>query len=155
MDYSILLKELPAQLALRVESRTTMDDIGAAVGKAFAAIMAVAHDEGASFAGPPFVIYPEDCSGEFAFALHMPVGIGCGRPAADSGVTLEEVPGGPAACVLHTGPYERLGDAYEVLATWLRANARRPSGRPREIYLNDPGQVEPEGLLTEIAWPLA
>lgn len=155
MGYSVELKELPAQLVLRAERTVTLDTIAQGIGQAFDAVTAQAMAGGARFSGPPFVIYPEECVGTFRLQLCMPVDAGCAAPARDSGVELVDVPGAAAACVTHQGPYDRIGGAYEALGAWLSAEGRRPAGPPREIYLNDPGQVEPARLLTEVAWPVA
>ncbi len=154
MDYSIQLKDLPAQLALQVNKPVTMETIGPAMGEAFQALMSQAEACAATYAGPPFVFYPEECAGEFPMVLCMPVAPGCGAPATESGVELADVPAVHAACVLHKGPYDKVGEAYGALQTWMTANGKTPSGPPREIYLNDPGQVPPAELLTEIAWPV-
>ena len=65
---------------------------------------------GAQWAGPPFVLYPEDCDGEFEIVVCMPV-VPRRRTAA-TGVALEEVPGGLVAPAVHVGPYGEIGDAY-------------------------------------------
>ena len=155
MDYTVQVKELPAQLTLQITKQVTFETIPAAMGEAFAAVMAQAEAGGATYAGPPFVIYPEECVGEFPMVLCMPVAPGGAAPDPASGVELTEVAGGTAASVMHMGPYERLGDAYAAMQTWLQANGKTPAGPPREIYLNDPGSVAPQELLTEIAFPIA
>ena len=155
MDYTVQVKELPTQLALQTTKTVTMATIGQGMGAAFEAIMSQAESGGARFAGPPFVFYPEECVGEFPMTLCMPVTPGATEPRPGSGVQLLEVCGGPAACVLHKGPYDKLGDAYGVLQTWLKANAKTPAGPPRETYLNEPDKVRPGELLTEIAFPIA
>ncbi len=91
--------------------------------------MAQAEAGGATYAGPPFVIYPEECVGEFPMVLCMPVAPGGAAPDPASGVELKEVAGGKAASVMHMGPYERLGDAYGVMQTWLTGQ-RQDAGRP-------------------------
>lgn len=154
MDYSIQVKELPSQLTFQVKKTVTMDSIGRGLGEAFAAIMEQAEAGGADFAGPPFVIYPEECVGEFPLLLCMPVTAGCPEPAEGSGVELRETQPCTAACTLHLGPYSKLGDAYGVLQTWFKANGKVPAGPPREIYLNEPDKVAPDELLTEVAWPM-
>jgi effector-binding domain-containing protein len=107
---------------------------------------------GAQWAGPPFVLYPETCEGEFEIAVCMPV-----VPGAESGdgATVEEVPGGLCASTLHVGPYSEIGQAYVALQKWMTDNGRRPAGLVREVYLNDPDAVPAAELQTEIDWPVA
>ena len=108
-------------------------------------------ESGAQWAGPPFVLYPEACEGEFEVAVCMPVAPGA---RAGDAVTVEEVPGGVAASTVHVGPYHEIGPAYAALQRWMADNGRRPAGGMREVYLNDPDSVPPEALLTEIDWPV-
>ena len=152
MDYQISEKELPSQLALTHRAPVTMATIGDGIGGAFGVLMEHGGRTGAQWAGPPFVLYPEVCDGEFEVVVCMPVVPG----AKDSDrVAVEEVPGGLAACTVHSGSYGEVGEAYAALQQWMTDNGRRPAGMVREIYLNDPGTVPAEELLTEIDWPIA
>lgn len=155
MEYDVQIKELPAQLTLQVRKTVTMETIPTGVGEAFEAVMAQAEAGGHSYAGPPFITYPEECVDAFPLVLSMPVVPGGAAPDPASGVALQEVPGCTAACVMHVGPYDGVGGAYGALQGWMAANSKTPAGAPREIYLNDPDSVAPEELLTEVAWPIA
>ena len=152
MDYTIGEKDLPAQLALTHRTSVTMATIGDGVGAAFGVLMGHGATSGAQWAGPPFVLYPEVCDGEFEVAVCMPVVPGA---AGGDRVTLEEVPGGAVASTVHVGPYSEIGKAYTALQKWMTDNGRRPAGMVREVYLNDPGAVPAEELQTEIDWPIA
>ncbi|SHH95562.1 AraC family transcriptional regulator [Marivita hallyeonensis] len=71
---------------------------------------------------------------------------------------LEDVrlPAGPHAVSTYTGPYAGLPAAWDALyGRALPASGRMPSDLPSfEIYLNDPTEVPPEALVTEICVPL-
>lgn len=60
------------------------------------------------------------------------------------------------ALVRHTGPYERLSDAYAWLCgVWLpRSGREAASAPPLEFYRNRPQQTPPEQLITDIHLPL-
>jgi effector-binding domain-containing protein len=152
VDYQISEKELPEQLALAHRAPVTMATIGDGVGGAFGVLMEHGGKTGAQWAGPPFVLYPEVCDGEFEITVCMPV-----VPGAEGGdeVTLEHVPGGLVATTVHVGPYAEVGKAYTALQKWMTDNGRRPAGMVRETYLNDPASVPAEELLTQIDWPIA
>ena len=152
MDYQIAEKELPAQLALAHRTPVTMATIADGIGGAFGVLMQHTAATGAQPAGPPFVLYPEACDGEFEVAVCMPV-----VPGAQGGdrVAVEEVPGGLVASTVHVGPYSEIGKAYTALQKWMTDNGRRPAGMVREVYLSDPAAVPAEELLTEIDWPIA
>ena len=65
-----------------------------------------------------------------------------------------ELPDGKVAKIIHKGPYQDCGPAYERLYAWLGENGKRIVGPTREIYLNDPNEVPQEELLTEIYAPI-
>ena len=65
-----------------------------------------------------------------------------------------ELPGGKMAKIVHQGPYEDCGPAYEKLFAWLKDNGKKVVGLIREVYLNDPREVPPEEYLTEIYAPI-
>ena len=71
-------------------------------------------------------------------------------------IVLGEVGGGKYARYIYTGPYDKLGQAWHDLLDEVMKNkdyttADKPSF---EIYLNKPGQVKPEELVTEIYLPV-
>lgn len=51
---------------------------------------------------------------------------------------------------IHKGPYEKVGETYDKLFEWMAQNNREVKGPYREYYLNDPGEVPPEEILTEV-----
>lgn len=152
MPDDIVIKEIPGQLALTVQRRALMESIPQAMGEAFDALMTHAGASGAQFAGPPFCLYPGEVGEYVDFVVCMPVAPGA---TAGPGVKLEEVPGGTVASTMHHGPYSTMKTTYGALHEWMAANGRQPAGPPREIYLNDPGSVSEDELLTEIDWPVA
>jgi effector-binding domain-containing protein len=153
MAYNVQFKDLPAQLVLAVHERASMKTIAERLGAAFGEIMACGQATGAAFAGPPFVVYTEsfDESVEGAIVVCMPVAPG----AAGTGrVSLEELPATRVASTMHVGPYPGIAPAYEAVLATMTAQGLRPGGPPREIYLNEPGTVPDDALLTEIDWPV-
>jgi effector-binding domain-containing protein len=65
-----------------------------------------------------------------------------------------ELPGGKMARIVHKGPYEECESAYETLFAWLGENGKTLVGPIREVYLNDPNEVPPAEILTEIYAPI-
>lgn len=63
------------------------------------------------------------------------------------------IDGGPAAVVVHVGPYEELAGAYQALGTWIEEHGHRIAGPPQETYLTGPD--EPGPPVTEIRMPIA
>jgi effector-binding domain-containing protein len=72
---------------------------------------------------------------------------------AQSGNTWE-IPGGKLAQCLYIGPYNKIEPAYNALTEWVKENGYEATGVAYEFYLNDPGEVAPEELLTQIVFPL-
>ena len=57
-----------------------------------------------------------------------------------------ELSGGKNAKIIHKGPYEASGPAYERLFAWLLENDLKLTGPIKEAYLNDPREVAPEEI---------
>jgi len=106
-------------------------------------------------AGPPFGIYfddPTKVKPESArYEICVPVAVGT---KGDKAVTVKKLDPISAAVATHVGPYEKVGETYGKLMTWIAENKYIPSGPPREYYLNDPSQVPAESLKTKIVMPV-
>ena len=76
------------------------------------------------------------------------------RVKPEGGVRYYELPGGRFAKVLHRGPYSGMSQTYDRLFGWLGERKLAITGPTREVYLNDPSQVAPEEILTEILAPI-
>ncbi|HZL64539.1 MAG TPA: GyrI-like domain-containing protein [Thermoleophilia bacterium] len=154
MAYDVKFKDTPEQLVLAVHDRVTMSTIAERLGAAFGEIMACGQAAGVTYAGPPFVQYPErfDEGTEGEIVVCMPVAPGA---TGAERVALEEIPATRVASTMHVGPYHDISPAYEALMAAMTAEGLGPGGPPREIYLNDPGTVPEHALLTEIDWPVA
>lgn len=68
----------------------------------------------------------------------------------DEEIRVYELPGGKMAKIVHKGSYEECTLTYEKLFSWITENGKRITGPVREVYLNDPHEVQPEEILTEI-----
>ena len=103
---------------------------------------------GAVCAGGLIAIYhspefdPEDTDLELGFPV---------TAASDHTRTLK---GCTCAAAVHKGEYSKLPETYTRLGAWIDSNGYSIAAPPYEIYLNDPGEVPPEQLLTEIYFPV-
>jgi effector-binding domain-containing protein len=59
------------------------------------------------------------------------------------------------ASVVHIGPYAKSGETIDRLMAWMKAGGYIADGPLLERYLNNPMQVKPEELRTEIWIPCA
>ena len=76
------------------------------------------------------------------------------KPEGEIGV--HEIAGGRYAVFTHMGPYEKFNGSYDfIYGHWIPENGITLRNIPSfEKYLNTPGKVKPEKLLTEIWIPI-
>ena len=65
-----------------------------------------------------------------------------------------ELKGGKFAKITHKGPYDKCEPAYCKLFEWVKKNKKEINGCIREVYLNDPREVKPNEVLTNILYPI-
>ncbi len=152
MNHEVQRITLPAQPVLLCSGRTPLAEIATVLGQLLPKVYGYATQSGATMVGPPFVRYTARDEQEVAIECGMPVTPGA---IGDGDIALGELPAGPAATTVHTGPYEGLGTAYEALEAWIKEHGARPGGAPWEVYLTDPGEVpDPADWKTQVFWPL-
>lgn len=79
-------------------------------------------------------------------SVDLTCGVQVATSFADVGeVFSAETPGGAAVTATHVGPYVKLRDTYDELATWAQANGRRLAKVNWEVYgdgSEDPAKAE-------------
>lgn len=70
------------------------------------------------------------------------------------GLAIKRIPTMTVATTMHQGPYEGVAPAYERLGAWIADKGLQMAGPPMEAYLNDPYEVPPEQILTEVMMPV-
>ncbi|MGH1341133.1 MAG: GyrI-like domain-containing protein [Nannocystales bacterium] len=138
MSYDIVRTTLDAQPILFCSGRVSKTEIAALLGQLLPKVFGYATESGATLVGPPFVRYLEFTADEIALEAGLPVAPGA---AAKGDIQLGELPAGPAASTIHTGPYDGLGAAHAALQAWVGEHGTSASGPPWEVYLTDPGEV--------------
>jgi len=75
---------------------------------------------------------------------------------AEGDIGTKLIQGGRFATFIHQGPYAELCHTYDyIYKNWYSENKAILGNQPSfSIYLTDPGEVEPENLLTEIYVPI-
>jgi len=58
------------------------------------------------------------------------------------------------AKAMHLGPYEKVSEIYPAIFKWIAENKLAPVGPSMERFLNDPANVKPEEIKTEIWLPV-
>jgi DNA-binding transcriptional MerR regulator len=154
MAYEIHLRETAPQRAATVHGRTPWAELGSFIESALREVFAVAGEQGARFAGPPFGIYHvADATEE---ELELEIGMPVAEPIEPAGrVGSIEIPGGLVATTLHCGRYEDISPAYQAVGEWIAEHGHEMAGPCREVYLVGPDQAsDPGALRTEIVWPI-
>jgi hypothetical protein len=67
---------------------------------------------------------------------------------------LERFDEGPAAQVMHIGPYSEEGPAIKALHKYIQSLGSFPRGKHHEIYLSDPNRTAPGKMRTLIRQPM-
>jgi len=106
-------------------------------------------------AGAPFGLYlnsPEEVKTE---DLKWEIGF----PVAKEAAVAEPLRKGEygfrkVASAIHAGPYDKVSETYAKMLKFIAANGYRAAGPILERYLNNPMQVKPEDLKTEIIIPV-
>jgi DNA-binding transcriptional MerR regulator len=130
---------------------TNHEDIGPVVGPLFADLFGTL--AGAAFqpAGPAVATYAPGDQDRLAITVGCPVT----GPAAIESLRFEELPGLPAAaCYLHHGTMNTIGEGYQALATWIEDHGYRTDGTAREVYLVSHPEPE-ERWQTELQMPIS
>jgi DNA-binding transcriptional MerR regulator len=113
--------------------------------------------KGARMIGPPMAIYhdPEFKEQDWDIEVVMPL-----SEAIDAGqhVQVYHLPGAEKmACVVHTGPFATIGEAYDALAKWIDQNGYHIVGPGRELNLRLPdklGDQNDPNTVNEIQFPV-
>ena len=150
MAYNCELKEQPAQPALSVRTRASVQDLPALFGKTYGAIMQYLGELGEQPTGMPFSAYYNMDMQNLDVGIGFPVA----RKLASRGeIQASEFPGGKLASVMHVGPYDQCGPAYDALTQWVKAQGYETTGVAYELYYSGP-ETPPQEIRTEIVYPL-
>jgi len=78
------------------------------------------------------------------------------EPAAGDGLAYQTLPGGRWAVFRHVGPYDTLWQTWQATyRDWLPTSGHElRDAIPFEDYIDDPSQVAPEQLRTDIYLPI-
>ncbi|HII77225.1 MAG: Bacterial transcription activator, effector binding domain [Methanoregulaceae archaeon PtaU1.Bin059] len=77
-----------------------------------------------------------------------------GKVSGSGDIKVYTLPGGKMVRTVHKGPYDTCEPTYLALFSWMEKHRLQVAGPIREIYPNDPREVKPEDILTEILVPI-
>ena len=147
--YDITERDEPARTLLVVEGTTTAD-LHVSFGTALVAdLLALLARLRLDQTGPIVCLLSrvDDDS------LRLQMGAPISAPLPEERIV--ELPAGRVAVTRHVGPYEEAGLADLALHAWAEERGLEASGPLREVYRNDPAEVPPEALETDVILPLS
>ena len=149
--------EVKPQLVLGVRERGHYKKIAELIPKA----CRYADSKGLKITGAPVFLCHEmtkeqavkaDSEGTADIEIAVPVSE---RREDEGDFRFYELPGGTMAKIVHKGPYDQCEPTYKRLFQWIHENGKKITGPLREVYANDPREVKPEEIETEIYAPIA
>lgn len=152
--FAVVVENLPALHCAAVSHRGSYMLIGKAMGQLFQGLQAAGLLSGASRMIGLFLDDPDAAPTEaLRSKACSPVAEDADLPGALERVSLFE---GAYAKLRYQGPYADMKDAYRwLLGVWLPNSGREAANAPIfEEYLNNPAEVSPAELLTDICLPL-
>ena len=152
MGHDVKLGHRDATLVVSKRVPVRLSEIGGAIGRAFGEVYGYLGAQGIASDGPPFVIYHGAPQGDEPFDIEVcaPVPRAVDPPA---GWRTVELPAGAFVTLLHVGPYDSVGAAYETLTEWIGSHELAIAGPPREVYLSEP-DTPPDLIRTVVEFPV-
>ncbi len=125
------LQQRDPQPILSIRATILVAQLGEAVSDRIGALGDYLRQHNLTPAGPPFVRYHTFEEIE----TDMELGVPLAAPVEGEGrIVAGTLAGGPAIATSHSGPHDRLGEAYARIANWLQAHRREADGPLLEVY---------------------
>ncbi len=151
MGYTCKETTIEEQRTISVRTRCAVTELPDTIGRVYGKIMEHLGSVGKFPSGVPYIGYfnmdMEDLDVEIGFPVDGEV------PETES-IKMTSIPAGRYAETIHSGPYDQLDQAYGALMAWMQETGQDGTGVAYEFYLNDPDEVEPEKLQTDILFQL-
>ena len=149
-------KQIPQ---LRILSKTQRGSISELMGELVGDVMGVIYHPDnqrnlVKMTGPLMTLYhdPEPDLNDRCVDVAVPI---TGKISlTDPEAEVRNLPATPVLSLVHKGPYDSIGLAYQKLIEYANARNIELTGPFRELYLNDPNVTDPEDIMTEIQAPL-
>jgi effector-binding domain-containing protein len=151
MTYKCELVDQPAQPTLSIRTTTSLKELPQELGRAYGAIGQYMAQLGEQPAGAPYAAYFTFSMENMDIEIGFPVG---GSLPGNGEIQAGEIPAGKIARCFYTGPYKKIEPAYNALTAYVEEQGHKTTGVAYEFYLNDPAEVAPEDLLTQIVFRL-
>lgn len=136
------------------DSATSVAEVTAKLGPAYAEIMEQIGKNGANQVAPVFAMYHHWSKDKIVFEAGIPVDKAI-KPDAKSRVKAWEMQGVNAVVADHYGDYSNLEKTHMKIDEYIKKNGKTVTGAPWESYVTDPGK-EPDASkwLTKVYYPV-
>jgi effector-binding domain-containing protein len=153
MGHEVKIGQRDATLVVSKRLPVRLSEIGGVLGQAFGEVYGHLQAGGVESGGPPFVIYHGMPAADEPFDVEIcaPVLRAVDPPV---GWLLQELPAGTFVTLLHVGPYDTVGAAYDTLTEWIGGHDLAVAGPPREVYLSEP-DTPPDETRTIVEFPVS
>lgn len=154
-DLNVSFTERKPLMLAYVSGTTTRNsnDIGQALGAAYAKVGKFISDNELSVVDKPVAITEFWNNGGYGFKAGIPINRrGRARPAGD--VMLGELYAGKVMKIEYTGAYSNLTSTYKQIDAYIKANKITTNGKSWERYVSDPADTPEAELITEIYFPI-
>jgi effector-binding domain-containing protein len=146
-EFEVERKHVDTLLIASVRWQGKYSECGNALRKLYA-------EMGRFICGKPMDLYHDEDYKEDGADIETAVPIRKGKQVA--GITIRELVGGDAISVIHKGPYDLIGRAYEKLTCYAKEQGLSFGPPVRQIYIKGPGFIfkNPKNYLTEVVYLL-
>jgi len=147
----IEVKELEAQPALCLHTRTSVDKLPQAIGEGYQKIGALMGELGECPADVPYTAYSNMDMNDLAIEMGFPTS----KALEGKGeIVPGQMPEGRVVVSMYKGSYSGMEAVYNEIFAWMGERKLEPRGKFYEFYYNSPGEVPDDELLTRIVIPV-
>lgn len=152
MTADVRLETREAQHAVSLHFDCAPEAMGPNLERILPMILEYALSKGGDVVGPPFLRYHALMDNRF----YLEAGIPLASPVeGTTEIRSTELPGGEVAVATHIGPYREIGTTHKKVRDWIRQNELETASASWDSYLDDPGEVEPAKVRTQVIYPVA
>ena len=153
MRYEVRLTDIEPRRVISRRERTSLAELDATILRLIGELESMAASHGIRTGEREIVLYHNAI--ERLHGHDVEVCVPVARDGSERRAGSWELPGGPAATVLHRGPWEDIRSAYVAVFSWIVEHGYEMAGPVREEYLADErDDATPLEYLTAITWPL-
>jgi effector-binding domain-containing protein len=151
-----LIKDVPSQ---RIVGKKGTGSYGETISRLMPELCSQLSSEenrknGLKVTGPPMTLYHDNEYREKDATMEVVLPVAGRIVLSDPEMEVRTLPGGKVLSLIHKGSYSKLHEAWSRIGAYAEEREFVVNGPHREVYLNDPGMVGEDELLTELQIPV-